>query len=155
MKIELDFNVRKCNMKFRSRNESIFIVGKLLKNERDRKCIYIFIAKYQIWNLIFVNWQTRFDLVLSPKSIIGFFKADSSCICFTQIDARKGGSMLALLHPEKLFCYVIIITQQRLDVKCIKIASGHMRPCSRHYLSLSVTSFLEISHLSNFAIKIF
>jgi len=146
MKIELDFNVRKCNIKFRSRNESIFIIGKLLENERDIKCIYIFITKYHIWNLILVNWKAWFDLVLSPKSIIGFFKADSPCVLH-RLMRGKGGSVLALLHPEKLFCYVIIITRQRLDVKCIKIASGRMRPCSRHYLSSSATSFLKISHL--------
>jgi len=53
MKIELDFNVRKCNIKFRSRNESIFIIGKLLENERDIKCIYIFIDIIKISNMKF------------------------------------------------------------------------------------------------------
>jgi len=55
--------------------------------------------------------------------------------------------MLALLHPEKLFCYVIIITRQRLDVKCIKIApyATILTPLSiERYLD---SSFLEISHL--------
>lgn len=55
MEIELNFNVRKCNQKFRSRNESIFIAGKLLQNERDGKCLYVFIAKYQMRNLVFVE----------------------------------------------------------------------------------------------------
>jgi len=53
MEIELDFSVyENAMLKFRSRNESIFIAGKLLENERNGKCTYVFIAKSQIRHLI-------------------------------------------------------------------------------------------------------
>lgn len=126
---------------------------------RDGKCIYVFIyrkisdKKSDICRLK----SARFGLILSSKSIIGFFKTDSSRLLYTDWRARKGSAVLALLHPEKLFCYVIIITRQRLDVKCIKIAPGRVRPCSRHYLSSSATStplFWKF-RTSDFAIKIF
>lgn len=127
--------------------------------DRDGKCIHIRIyrkisnKKSDICRLK----SAWFDLILSSKSIIGFFKADSSRLFYMDWRARKDSAVLALLHPEKLFCYVIIITRQRLDVKCIKIAPGRMRPCSCHYLSSSATStpLFWIFHTSDFAIKIF
>lgn len=156
MEIELDFNKNAIWNLGQGTNQFLSLENFYKMKEMENAYTYLS-AKYQIRNVVFVDWKARFDLVLSSESIIGFFKAVSSRLSYRDWRVRKDSSVLALLHPEKLFCYVIIITRQRLDVKYIKIALSCMRPCSRHYLSSSATStplFWKF-RTSDFAIKIF
>jgi len=89
MEIELDFSVcENAMLKFRSRNESIFIAGKLLENERNGKCIYVFIAKYQIRHLISCRLKSANRSHFFFRNLLSDFLKQTCRVCFVQIDAR-------------------------------------------------------------------
>lgn len=138
------------SLKFRSRNESIFIAGKLLQNERDGKCIYIvFIAKYQTRNLILVDWKAWFDLFFYFfwNLLSDFLK--QTRLFYTNWRARKG-SVPSVITSWKviLLCYYYHAAASRRQVH-----KNSVRPYATMLTPLSIveryldSTFLEISHL--------